>query len=201
MPMTTAGNQTSLGEYLYFFQSPVPNTDQCLILGHAGWVPRLADEFTLPEDVSLHFRSWHGFANTSSPKLEILRGGPQTSPLDRQLGEARLKAARMMVDEKERRDFVGGSRCYDYVVIKGLGKHWSKRNPNDASYTAIAQTMATAGGAGACMHFVSVRNRRFYHAKKYVLLSEVIDQVRDHDDTITRFVMAGCRGVEAEWQP
>jgi hypothetical protein len=201
MPMTTASNQVELGDYLYFFTSPVPDTASCLIFGHAGWVPRLGEEFELPAGVSLHFKSWHGDPNNTNPTRTILAGAPQHTQKDIVLAAAPTKAARMLTDARDKRDFRGGERCYDYVIVKGLGRHWEAANPAAASYTQIKQKMDVAQGTNYCDHFVSIRNRRFHGAQRYVMLSAVIDQVRAHDATITRFIMAGCRGVEPHWTP
>jgi len=201
MPMARAGNQEAIGDYLYFFRSPVAGTRQCLIFGHAGWVPRLGDKFTLPAGITLNFRSWHGSPNTSNPTREVLTGGPRFDR-DAQRMATQGKAARMLLDNHEKKDFVGGESVCNYIIVKGLGKHWDKKNPNDSSYMSISGTMNTRAAAnGNCPHFVSVRSRSFWGSEKYQLLGGVINAVVAHEPAVNQFIMAGCRGVHPDWNP
>ncbi len=193
-------NQEQIGDYLYFFRSPVKNCSHCLIFGHAGWVPRLGDKFTIPSGLTLNFRSRHGMPNISNPTREILYPRASFNGYD-QVGQQAPKAALMPIDEHDKRTYRGGESCYNYVIVKGLGKHWDKKNPNDSSYTWVAKKVGQSADTGTPVHFVSIRNRCFLKAKKFQLLGDVINLVKAHEPQITEFMMAGCRGVHPDWTP
>jgi hypothetical protein len=193
-------DQEQIGDYLYFFRSPDKDCSHCLIFGHAGWVPRLGDKFTIPSGLTLNFRSWHTSPNRSSPTREILDPRASSDWYDKAVQKA-PKAARMLIDEHDKRTFRGGESCYNYVIVKGLGKHWNKKNPNDSSYTTVAKLVGLSARIGTPVHFVSIRNRCFLKAKKFQLLGDVINLVRAHEPQITEFMMAGCRGVHPDWTP
>lgn len=193
-------NQEAIGDYLYFFRSPAAACEHCLIFGHAGWVPRLGDKFTVPAGVSLDFKAWHGFPNTSNPTREILNNSYQTSGHDSAFHRAPAKAQSLLAGKDEQRRFAPGEECFNYIVIKGVGKHWDKKNPKDSSYSELARLVGTAAGTSP-VHLVSVRNRQFHGAKKYLLLSDVIDAVLQHEPKIKTIMMAGCRGIHPDWNP
>jgi hypothetical protein len=201
--MPTPATREQIGEYLYFFRSPVPRSRNVLIFGHAGWVPSLGTTFVVPAHVQLHFRVWDGIANRSNPSYEISNPRPTFDRSLKEIAKASSKAARMLLDDHEKRNYRPGDTCYNYVIVKGVGRHWSARNPGEASYTEIARQLGVAAEAGNPSHFVSVRNRRFPGARHYVLLGAVITAVQEYlggqDDL--QFVMAGCRGMHPEWRP
>ncbi|MEJ1337475.1 MAG: hypothetical protein RPU52_12625 [Candidatus Sedimenticola sp. (ex Thyasira tokunagai)] len=193
-------NQEKIGDYLYFFRSPVPGCSHALIGGHSGWVPRLGDRFTIPAGVTLNFRSWHGCPNKTHPTREILNNRPYNCHEENQMN-ASPKATSMLIDEHEKKTFTAGESCCNYVIVKGVGKHWSKKNSNDSSYAEISRHVYSAANIGKPVHFVSVRNRDFWNANKFQLLSDVINLVKAHDPQITTFVMAGCRELFPDWNP
>ncbi|MCB1955309.1 MAG: hypothetical protein KDG55_06510 [Rhodocyclaceae bacterium] len=194
-------NQETIGENLYFFRSPVANCAHCLIFGHAGWVPRLADQFQVPMGVTLNFRSWHGSPNVSNPTHEILDPRARYDRDEALLNRSSPKVASMLLDQHEKKTFVGGESCCKYVIVKGVGKHWDKQNPGQSSYSELSRLVGLAAGTGKPVHFVSVRNRRYRGAARYQTLGDVIDQVIQHEPLINQFVMAGCRGVHPDWNP
>lgn len=196
----TNANQEKIGDYLYFFRSPVAGCSHCLLFGHAGWVPRLGDKFVIPAGVTLNFRSWHGSPNTSNPTREILDNRPRYDRYERRMID-KPKAAAMLIANHEKKTFRVGESCCNYIIVKGVGKHWDKKNPDDSSYTRLAELVGMTADTGAPVHFVSVRNRRFSNAKKFQLLGDVINLVKKHEPQITTFVMAGCRGVHPDWNP
>jgi hypothetical protein len=203
--ISTPAGREQIGEYLHFFRSPKA-TDNVLIFGHAGWVPSLGTTFDVPAGVKLHFRKFHGQANLSNPLQQIQEPYPNTKGFGESLariGTASNKTAQMLVDAITKRDYVAGDTCFNYVVIKGLGKHWDAQNPNDTSYTVIARELGDAAYLGQASHFVSIRNRRFHGARHYMLLEDVILAVQAHlqGQNNLQFVMAGCRGVHPDWVP
>jgi hypothetical protein len=108
------------------------------------------------------------------------------------------------LDIGEKLIYRGGEECYDYVVMKGIGRHWDKERPRDTSYTKIATSMGIAGNLAAhngntLPHFASIRNR--LSGPKFVLLSYVIEKVHQHDNQITFFIMAGCRTISPPTRP
>jgi hypothetical protein len=201
--MPTPATREQIGEYLYFFRSPVTPCNNVLIVGHAGWVPSLGNTFVVPAGVRLHFRVWDGNPNTSNPTREIVNPYPTIDSTLKEIAKASNKAALMLLDAHEKRNYRPGDMCYNYVIVKGVGRHWNARNPGETSYTVIARELGIAAHAGKPSHFVSVRNRRFRGASHYVLLGDVITAVQAHltGQNDLQFVMAGCRGMHPEWRP
>lgn len=195
--MEKASNQKELGDSLYLFESKGGTSNECLILGHAGWVPSLGSVFTLPSNVSLKFRSNHTEPNLTNPLQELLRGDGYAGPTARSLVKQQ-KAAHLLLDEFDKTEFAGGQVCKDYVVVKGLGYHWDKDHAERWSYEMLEGYMANATWKP---HVVSVRNRKALFTKKFLLLSEIIKLVRKKHPNVTKFVFGGCRGVHPDWRP
>jgi len=193
-------NQELIGDYLYFFRSPV-QTSHCLIFGHSGWVEKIGHTFTVPQGVTLDIRVWHGLPNTSNPTREILQNKPQGNAAMTELRKATPKAGSLLMEKKERKTFRAGESCFNYIVVKGVGKHWDKKKPDESSYSEIAKLVGQASSAGSPVHFISVRNRRFKDAKRFMLLGDVITAVKAHEPRITTIVMGGCRGIHPTWNP
>ncbi|OZG71757.1 hypothetical protein BTA51_19145 [Hahella sp. CCB-MM4] len=194
MSMSKASNQKALGDYLYLFESKAGNSSECLILGHAGWVESLGDYFRVPSGVELNFRVMHSLPNTTNPVAELGKGATRYDR-NEQLFTKQAKAARMMLDDFDKRQFSGGSLCKNYVVVKGLGYHWDKKNADNWSYKQMEKFMTSSIWKP---HIASVRNR---NSKKYLLLSEIIDLVRQDKPNVNKFIFAGCRGVHPDWKP
>jgi len=195
--MDRATNQKELGDSLYIFESKGGAANECLIFGHAGWVESLGSVFTLPTQVSLSFRTHHTEPNVSNPVAELARGSASKNGTARSFVK-QAKAARLLLDEHDQAEFSPGSVCKDYILVKGLGYHWDKKNPKDWTYKKLEGFMTNSIWKP---HVVSIRNRKAYGTKKYVLLSETIKLVRASYPHVTKFVFAGCRGVHPDWKP
>lgn len=195
--MDKASNQKELGDSLYVFESKGGTTNECLIFGHAGWVESLGTVFTLPSQVSLSFRTHHTEPNVSNPVAELARGSSGRNWTVRSLIK-QSKAARLLLDEQDQAEFAPGSVCKDYILVKGLGYHWDKKKPDAWTYRKLEEYMTNSIWKP---HVVSIRNRKAFGTKKYVLLSETIKQVRARYPGVTKFIFAGCRGVHPDWKP
>lgn len=214
MPTALAENQETIGGQLYFFKSPRDDCDQCLILGHAGWAPHFKKKatFTVPDGITLEFRTYDSENNRSSinTELERMDGGyvpklasslPSTDESNQIDPRKFSKASTLLVDldGKDRTKFVGGEECKNYVVMKGVGYHWDQLNPNDTSYTTIASEIKASTTKP---HFVSVRNRGWPRSA-YIMLEDILKEVLARYPSIKEFYMAGCRGIIANpnWKP
>lgn len=195
--MDLATNQKALGESLYLFESKGGASTECLILGHAGWVESLASLFRVPPLVQLSFRTHHTESNLSSPMAEIMRGRRDKNMTARSFVK-QAKAARLLLDDQDKAEFAGGELCKDYVLVKALGYHFDPKKPKDWTYKQLESFMAASMWTP---HVVSIRNRKARGTQKYVLLSEVITQVRAKYPQVTSFIFGGCRGVHPDWRP
>jgi hypothetical protein len=195
--MKKASNQKELGDSLYIFESKGGSSTECLILGHAGWVESLGSVFTLPAGVSLLFRSHHTEPNVTSPLAELHRDDHFQTATSRALTK-QSKAATMLLDDQDKRDFAPGSVCKNYVVVKGLGYHWDKAKADRWSYEQIENYMSAAMWKP---HVVSVRNRKAIGKQKFLLLADIIALVRKQYPGVTKFIFGGCRGVHPDWKP
>lgn len=197
MAMEKASNQVELGECLYLFETKGGSSNECLILGHAGWVESLGSIFTLPAGVSLLFRSHHTEPNTTSPIVELHRDDHFHTATSRSFMK-QSKAAHLLLDDQDKREFAGGSICKNYVVVKGLGYHWDKKKASSWTYQKLEQYMDAAMWKP---HVVAVRNRKASGTQKFLLLSDIITLVRKKHPNVTKFIFGGCRGVHPDWRP
>lgn len=195
--MKKADNQRTLGDgdCLYLFESNHDGlTRDCLILGHAGWVPRIGEYFNLPQrNITLRFRVPHELSNPTNPRSEIGRG---PTSVDRSSLKRNSSGGWLLPDPINAYEFRGGQQCRNYVVKKYLGRHFSKKDSENRQYTyrKLAEQMVDHPWGP---HIVSVSNS----GRRYMLLSEIIALVLDKYPGVTTFVFAGCRGEHPNWHP
>ncbi len=166
-------NKEPIGDYLYLFRAPVQNCTKVLIFGHSGWLSNVPAYFRVPQSTEVFFRTIDGLPNITNPLHEI-----QLGPERQNMFKPELK--RLLADDPDLW-YKPGEMCKDYVVKKGLGRHWQKSTRADVfSYNEVSRWLETGSTRNVMMHFVSVRNRRFYKARKYLRLSEIISETRAH---------------------
>lgn len=175
MPMSSATNQTGIGEQLYFFQSPNAQDHRCMIIAHGGKL-RGDGDFAC-NGVTVQFFVADGQAlrsNVSRLMIETRNGGT-VAPLG---AETRGP----------------NGRCPDYSLAKYVGKHG---DPYKSTYQDMQNNMGLHAGLSnnLCPHFVSIRNRSvFGKGGKLIKLSQVIQQVTAVHAHITEFWVGACRG-------
>ena len=185
MAMVRAGNATDLRK-LYFMESFVPASTDCLVMAHGGATMPLP-MFRVPATVTVHFYTAIGEAFTNSnirrvvqrPHAEMTQGRP---------------AVLLTIPP--------GGDCTDYTLSKVLGRHETGARTFNSdvhtSYGEVADWMqqaATRGGALAMWtpHIAVVRNRSRVMGGSSIKLSDLIERVRAHNGTITAFYVAACR--------
>ncbi len=71
-----SGRSFGIGSHLEFLKSPLEESTDCVIWGHAGQVPdnpNLGGTFRVPYPVTLHFYTIHGQANRTRPEAALAR--------------------------------------------------------------------------------------------------------------------------------
>ncbi|MES2259097.1 MAG: hypothetical protein V4724_11285 [Pseudomonadota bacterium] len=170
-----ASNQITLGNYVYFFKSPVADMTDCMITAHGGQV--VGTDFDLPGGMSLNFLAAYGQSATH-------KDGPIRSPLgtDRNSG----------IDSR----YAGPRSTCDQLLTKALGTHWKVVANRDGEqyYKFVEATMKSHKARGNWTpHFVSIRNRTYPFSNDAIWLSKVIELVHNHDKKIVNFYSAACR--------
>ena len=175
MPMVAAGNQTPLGEKLYFFTSPMQSTTTCLIWAHGGLFHG-DGQFVIPNGVNVQFYVDHGTTRKTAPSLAI-------------------QAPTFGQNVKASCTLTGPAQMPNYRLRKALGQGF---DTDPVCYNQVEQMMAqnqvyaVQSQNDWCPHVVSVR-RRLGIQGKTITVGEVITEVIKHDHSINTFIYGGCR--------
>ncbi|WP_338847376.1 putative adhesin [Massilia sp. W12] len=175
-----ASNQTELGSNVYFFESPAPNTADCIIMAHGATVA--GNAFIVPANVTILFEADAGQAVVNHQgSIRSRLGLPQAPAIP------------------HRNRYQGGARCPDQILGKALGQHWDDPGQRDGNdyYRFVQQAMTTGHGLGNwAPHFISIRNRKGLFSKEFVWLSEVVRLLRTHKPAVTNIYSYGCRNYD-----
>lgn len=193
MPMNLPPGAVALGSHAYLFPSPAGAVADCLIVGHGGAVSigseGLDFSFTVPPGCTLHFMTSGGNPfSASGPVTGFKAIVAQNVGNPPPIGKGDTRNA--------------GSTCTDYVLAKAHGTHWGHETMAEKDYVAIAAALNTLHGQFAALqwlpHYISIRNRHAFGTHRYVFLSKVIQDVINHDATITNFYLMHCRGAVSD---
>ncbi|WP_129781725.1 putative adhesin [Peristeroidobacter soli] len=161
-------HRVAVGANLYLFQSPNPNSNQCVILAHSG---RKEDEgaTAMPAGTSTHFYTADRSSTAGNVASSVALGR-----------EGRV------VHETIR----PGAGVSNYRLEKF-------HEQGGATYRKIKNEMARNTGAEWQPHVVTIRNRKL-GAARTMQLSDVITEVQREHPGITQFHFSGCRGIIGE---